>query len=287
MAVFVGSPVRVSVTFRALVNNVSTVVDPVSVVVNILDSTGAILFSDTPVKDGFGIYHYDWTPSATGPYTMQFVGTFSDSTTDTVSSNFVAETYTSQPFDVSSNTLEQDQYLTFMVDPTPFYIDPEAVQSVFPEASLIQISELIYDASQEALDFFTDTGAPGPQTQVITPNIQTTIEDFVMATVCCNLMRIYAIGGMNDITEVSLGDLTVNTRNNIKEHGINRASASTWCELAGVIRDELYALSNRSGMKAILKGSKYHNPMPKRQIRTQEWRRHGWERGPAWRQDWN
>lgn len=184
----------------------------------------------------------------------------------------------SPPYD----NLVEDQYVGFLVNPAPFFIDPDTIQPYFPEASCYEIAELIYDASQEAQDFFDD----GIYTQTITPTIQSALQDFVIADVCCKLTRIYEYGGSSNQIQMTLGDLSVNQNNPAKSE-VNRSNATTWCELAGITRYELYNLSIKSGMKAVVKGSKYWNPMPRRRIEHQEWRSWGWDRDSDWREDWN
>ena len=181
------------------------------------------------------------------------------------------------------DNLEKDQYIGFLVNPSPFLVDPEAIQPYFPEASLYEISLLVYDASQEIVDFFDD----GQFTQPITPTIQSTLEDFVVADVCCSLMRIYDFGNGSNQLSVELGDLKVSQNNPIKS-AVNRSNATTWCELAGVIRNEVYNLSVRSGMHAVMKGSRFRNPIPKRHIEYQEWRSWGRDRGQnrIWDNSW-
>ena len=192
---------------------------------------------------------------------------------------------------LSNNNLETDEFLGFLINPFPFLIDPDMVLPYFSEASYFEVSELIYDSSQEIQDFFDD----GAFTQTITPTIRSTLEDFVLANVCCNLTRIYDFGGASNQLNVTLGDLSVSQSNTPKQK-TNRSNATTWCELAGVIRNEVYNLSSTSGMKAVLRGSRHNNPMPKRNIEYQEWRNWGtdrsaeWKSYPTnwgWRNDWN
>ena len=177
------------------------------------------------------------------------------------------------------DNLEKDEYIGFLINPTPFLVDPEVIQPYFSEASLYEISLLVYDSSQEIVDFFDD----GQYTQHITPTIQSTLEDFVIANVCCNLMRIYDFGNGANQLSVELGDLKISQNNPIKSQ-VNRSNATTWCELAGVIRNEIYSLSSRSGMKAVMKGSRHWNPIPKRRVEYQEWRSWGNDRDSEWKQ---
>ncbi len=184
---------------------------------------------------------------------------------------------------VAYNNLEADQVVGFFVDPSPFLVDTDIIQAYFPEASLFEIADLIFNASQEIQDVFDD----GIYTQPITPTILSTLQDYVIAEVCCNLSRIYELGNGANQVAVTLGDLSVTQNNPSKAALVNRSNATTWCELAGVIRDEVYNLSSKSGMKAVVKGSRFRNPMPRRPVETQEWRNWGWDKDSNWRRDWN
>lgn len=177
----------------------------------------------------------------------------------------------------SYNNLQGDQFFGCMINPYPFLVDPDIIQDYFPEADLMEIAELIYDSSQEIVDFFDN----GDFTQTITPTIRSTMEDFVIANVCCALQRIYDIGGVNNQIGVTLGDLTVN-QGNAPKTLVGRSNATTWCELAGVIRNEVYNLSSKSGIRAVVKGSRLWNPIPRRHIEYQEWRSWGWDRDSIW-----
>lgn len=177
------------------------------------------------------------------------------------------------------DNLEKDEHIAFLVNPSPFIIDPEMVQPYFPEASLYEIAVLIYDSSQEIVDYFDD----GQFTQRMTPTIRSTMQDFVLVNVCCNLMRIYDFGNGSNEISVELGDLKI-AQSNPTKGSVNRSTASTWCELAGVIRNEVYNLASKSGMKAVVKASRYWNPVPKRTIEYQEWRNWGTDRDSQWRQ---
>lgn len=172
-------------------------------------------------------------------------------------------------------SLGADQFLNFLVDPTPFILDPESFLATFPDSNLFEVSELIYQYSLEAQNM--TIGVPGPlpsDLSTLDPMQMQTVYDFVEASVNCALSRIYDISGGADSSTITLGDLTITNRYTEKA-SVNRSNATTWCELAGVIRNELFAIGKRSGMRAVLKGSNYFNPIPPRQIQHIEWRSWG------------
>lgn len=173
------------------------------------------------------------------------------------------------------NPLGADQIFQFLVDPQPMVIDPEEVVPYYPDAGVYEIAELIAQYSQEAQNLLkykiTDTLADLMDNDSV---IAQTVQDFVQASTLCALSRIYDVFGTSLQSQVAFGDLTIASNNNmesVSQSGLSRVSATTWCELAGVIRAELYELSNKSGMKAIVRGSKFVNPMPNRKIKHIEW----------------
>lgn len=271
----VGKTVRITATFRGWIPATpsSTIdQDPTSVSLAVLDDSNNILSTPAPIRDDIGIYHYDWTPSAPGTFIIQFTATYSNGLPEQINTEFtVIPVSGSFSIPLSANSLVQDQYIQFMINPQPMLLDPEEFLITWPDASLFQISELVYQYSQEVFNILKDWPQDTLAT-LMTDNIVTqTALDFVEAAVNCALSRTYDITQGADISQITLGDLTIATTRSLKDNP-SRATATTWCELAGVIRNELYQLSKRSGMKAMLKGSKYCNPIPMRRIQHIEWK---------------
>jgi hypothetical protein len=169
------------------------------------------------------------------------------------------------------NPLGSDQYIRFLVDPQPMVLDPEEFYPLFPQASPYEIAELVAQHSQEAQNILkvlmTDTLAGLMDRDAI---IAQTVQDFVQAATCCALSRIYDVLSGAGQGAVTIGDLTYSFNRMIKD-SVNRSNAQTWCELAAVVRNELYQLSKKSGMRDVYRGAKRHNPMPERQIHHVEW----------------
>jgi hypothetical protein len=143
------------------------------------------------------------------------------------------------------------------------FIDPVELSMLFPEASAMEVFELVRLYSEEMQTVFRF----GPDEP-----IPVEVQEYVKAATACALMRLYNFGGQGgaDALSIRLGDLQVdNSKSN--NAPITKLNASNWCELAAALREELMRINSGAGMKAIMKGSRYPNPMPCRQIRSKEW----------------
>jgi hypothetical protein len=142
------------------------------------------------------------------------------------------------------------------------FIDPIEVIDLFPEAPAVDVFELVRFYSVEMEDIFHF--APEDP---IPPDIQ----EYVKAATACALMRVYNFGGGGGAGDVSfrLGDLQVdNNRSNTAP--VNRLNAGNWCELAAALREEILRTGPGAGLRAVVKGSNFPNPMPCRIIRPKE-----------------
>ncbi len=255
--VIVNDSTRITVTFRNWNSTTSTgsVVDPTTVAGAILDEDAVVLSSFTPTRSSTGVYYYVWTPTTVGTYTIRFTGTYSDGSTDVVQEDFIVyETSTSAT--TVTQTLGEDQYLWLMTELSPIYIDPEEISAIFPDASLVEINEYLFIASAE-VDELLD-GA----------DMTTLAYDYVKAATLCALSKIYDLAD-SDLSSFTLGDLSVTTRAFPKSR-VTRANSSSWCELAAALREEIIKKWRRSGMKAIVKGDAYPNPIPPRPLERKE-----------------
>jgi hypothetical protein len=75
-----GAPVRLTASFYDMF---ATLVDPSTVSVNLNLPNGTTV-NYTAVRDSTGVYHYDYTPAATGIYDYWFTGTGSNAATQAV-----------------------------------------------------------------------------------------------------------------------------------------------------------------------------------------------------------
>lgn len=144
------------------------------------------------------------------------------------------------------------------------YIDPSEVVGMFPDASYMEIYELINLYSLEAAQLVKlDAGDDVPPA----------VRDYVLAATACALSRLYDLSGIGSGGDGAfrLGDLSVESARSGGSPGtITRATASTWCELAAVLRDEIITGRTGASIRAIVKGLAYPNPIPCRGIREKE-----------------
>lgn len=266
--VYVGATLTARVTFRTEVGGASTIEDPLSVTVRILDSDGHLITDATPASPtrlSTGVYAYQWTPQHIGVFTLEFLGLFGTDQHSVVPIHInVIDPAVITPPSAPGVTLGEDRVITFMVEADPLFADPEDLAIIYPDTDPVEVSELIYTFSVEAQDV---TGLVDP-----TPLMR----EYVFAATACALSRIYGASD-GDSYEVALGDLHINKQFTNKS-SVTRANATTWCELAALLRDELYRAGGKSGMRAIMRGERVELPMPSRSIQRQEWR--------DWQPDW-
>jgi hypothetical protein len=143
-------------------------------------------------------------------------------------------------------------------------IDPSELAGLFPDATYMEIYELVHRYSLEALELLKLDADD---------EIPSGARDYVLAAAACALTRLYDLSGIGAGGDGAfrLGDLSVESaRSGGAPSQMTRATASTWCELAAVLRDELITGRTGASIRAIVKGSAYPNPMPCRGIREKE-----------------
>jgi hypothetical protein len=217
-----------------------TEVSPVSVSLTIDNSAGQEVLSTTPVQLSSYEYYYDYTPTAAGEYTIRFVGVLSSGTYVTVNQQIYVSTPTSdfKP----SVTLGADEVLYFAADVTPLYLDPEELLPFFPDATLIEIGELIHHYSSEVKQIYSIS-----DDRDLDPRLNFTALEYIKAAAACELSRTYGYGGEDELS-VKLGDLSITNRS-LPRTGVNRGNATTWCQLAAALRKEL--LASKVSMKGV------------------------------------
>lgn len=258
--ILVNDTVRIQVTFRdwSSIGN-GDIVDPDSVTVDILDEdlvrTPAV---ETATKVENGVYFFDWTPLTAGVFYIEFVGDFGSDQTSVVREKFTVEQVASAPGQNSVN-LTEDQELVFATILSPLYIDIDEMHPFYPEASNVEVMELINRYSLEVANILSlDIEDP----EVVPPFIAL---EYIRAAVQCALSRIYDYGAGGMEGSLTLGDLSISSKS-YPRNVINRANAMTPCELAAALRLEL--LRTEAPMRAVVKGTNFKNPMPKRHLRN-------------------
>ena len=224
-------------------------IDPDSVEGHILAEDESLLDTFTPTRLDVGAYQYVWTPATEGTYIVEFVGTYSDGQ-DTIREEFiVSEEATS----TITTTLGEDYVINFMPQLDPLYFDLEEILAVYPDATKVEVAQLVNYYSNQVVELTKSTDLNG------------TTYEYIKASTLCALSKVYDLAD-NEMT-FTLGDMTVVTQRFAKTT-LGRANATTWCELAAVLRREMLNRSGQTGIKATLKGSNYCNPMPPRFLRT-------------------
>jgi len=246
-----GDTVRIKVVFRHLdpEGNSEPVDPPFGVSVRILEGDDIIVDDVAVSSDEAGEYYYDWTPEAAGVFTVQFIGHFTENSEDDhyIQEEFFVDLHTTDAF----NTLLEDQELIFATDAYPLLVDPDEFTMFYSDATSVEIMELIHRYSTEVLKVFKGRE----------PSL--TAYEYIRAAVLCSLSKIYDYGG-GDATSLTLGDLKV-SHQVYPRNKITRANAANWCELAAALRQDM--MRGEAGMKAVVKGTKFPDPMPQRHLR--------------------
>jgi len=223
--------------------------DPVNVTITIYDlSDNSVVSSETPTRQSSGVYLYSWTPNVLGSFEVRFVGVFEDASSDVISQEFDVLASESE---AEIETLLADEEIHFAGVLTPLYVNPDELIQVFPDATEIEIAEALWLTSTEVKEILKLRDDEVPTYAAL---------EYVKVAAACNLSRIHA-STMGDESTFRLGDLSITSRA-VSKGAITRANATTWCELAGVLRKEMLASGSR--MRAVVRGSDYPNPIPTR-----------------------
>jgi hypothetical protein len=240
--VLVNDTVRIKVKF--VDNNATTGeqvnVSPVSVQVNVKDAVEASIIDTNATSLSSYEYYYDFTPTDPGQYTVKFTGLLDDSTQIIVTQIL----YVNDP-DSSYKptvTLKANETILFAADVAPLYVDPEEVLYYFPDASLLEVGELVHHYSTEIKQMFKLQDLDDGST------LNFTLTEYIKASACCELNRSYGFGGDDELS-LKLADLSITNRSNPRQN-VNRGNAVTWCQIAAALRKEVAAA--RVGMRAVI-----------------------------------
>lgn len=250
--VLVNDTVRIKVKFVDTdpVTLEQTEVSPVSVFVVVLDASGTQIVSTSATQITGSEYYYNFSTSNAGEYTITFTGTLANNSSITVSQQLYVSSITEEY--KPTITLRSDESIAFAPDISPLYLDPESLLSIFPDATLLEIGELIHGYSHEVNQLYGITELPGTEEDPLAKinnvtGVTYTVIDYIRASVACELSRMYGFGGDDELT-VQLGDLSITNKNTPKSE-INRSNATTWCQIAAALRKEI--LSKRVGIKGV------------------------------------
>ena len=224
-------------------------ISPTLVTVNIFDSEDAIVETGQAqaVSGSTSSYYYDFTATIAGEYKITFVGTFANSTFVNVNQNLYVSSQTAEYR--PTITLTADEVIAFGADIFPLYVDPETIQSIFPDATKLEIAELIHNFSHE-IDSIIGIKATttNPMAWIESYGIAPySVVEYIKAATCCDLTRVYGFGGDDELS-IQLADLQITNRNTPRSN-ITRSNATTWCQIAAALRKELMA--KRVGMRGV------------------------------------
>ena len=215
-------------------------VTPSSVSLKIYDSTDTEIASFVPTGS-LSEYSKDYAFDNAGEYKITFVGILTDGTYITVNQQLYVSTPTNEY--KPSVTLREDETIYFATDVTPLYIDPEEIIPYFPDASLMEIGELVHNYSHEVKQLFEIKDEDD-----LDPPISFTVLEYIKASAACDLSRSYGFGGDDELS-MKLGDLSITNRS-LPRTTLHRGNATTWCQIAASLRREI--LPSKSTLKGVV-----------------------------------
>lgn len=243
--IVVDDSVKITVKFVDIDSNGNQVeVSVDSIILDIIKSDGTIASVNSSeiiqlVAGNNSSFYYIFTPTIPDTYTLKFTGLYSVS--GTVKSIVVEQKlYVSSVSEDYRPTviLGSNETITFAGDITPLYLDPDEIMSIFPDATPLEVAEIINKYSNEILYLYESTGSvPGSEV-----NFKTL--EYIRAATACELSRTYGFGG-DDEMSLTLGDFSI-TNKSIPRAAVNRDNATTWCQLATMLRKEILSLKAKS-----------------------------------------
>lgn len=235
--VVVDDSVKLTVKFKDIDSNgneVPVAINSISLEIKTSDSTLLAVNQSEIISISSSEFYYIFTPTVADTYTIKFIGTYYVGLT-------AKQILVEQKLYVSSIAKEyqptiilgSDETITFAAGIDPLYIDPESLLPFFPDASLLEIAEVIYNYSLEIKDIYSlEDSEDGT-------NLSFNVLEYIKAATACELSRTYGFGG-DDEMSLSLGDLTITNRS-LPRTSITRDNATSWCQVAAALRKEMLA----------------------------------------------
>lgn len=231
--VLVNDTVRIKVKFIDIdtVTGDQVEVNPATVSVQILHSDGTVVITDNATEITGSTWYYDFTPTTPDTYDITFTGLLDTGFNIVVQQKLYVSSL-SEDY-VSTVILKSEEVITFAGEITPLYIDPDMVLPYFPDATLLEIAEIVHAYSLEVKDIYKlndDEDGSG---------LPFNVTEYIKAATACELSRTYGYGGDDEIS-LHLGDFTVTNRS-IPRMSVTRDNATTWCQVAAALRKEMLA----------------------------------------------
>lgn len=263
---FLGDIARIRVDFYKENDDGDMVLtDPETIDLTIYTSDDTVVHEDTLNDEDHrldeGKYEYQWSADQLGDFRFEFIATFDDTTTQTV--NYYITVILPSDEDTSGDVLGEDYELEFSTSVDNVFGDVEYISEFFPDAKHVHILDILYRLSKDVISL-----------KIRNPEDDPFVYEYVKLAALCELSRIYDTTGEGDEMSLSLGDFSIRTGSSESSETISAANASTWCELAWLLRRELFGAESRQ----FVKGGKVDNPMPERGLqRASKWgRRNRW-----------
>lgn len=236
--VLVNDTVRITVKFIHIDSTTGNPieVEPTTVVVVIKNGDNVTIINASAVELTGSTWYYDFTPTTPDTYSVQFTGTVPTVGNITVQQKLYVSSLTEDY--KPTVLLNADETITFAGEIAPLYLDPESLLPYFPDASLLEIAEIVYTYSLEVKDLFglrDDEDGSGLKFNVL---------EYIKAASACDLTRTYGFGGDDEVS-LRLGDLSITNRN-LPRLNVSRDNASTWCQIAAALRKEMLAVKSRA-----------------------------------------
>lgn len=231
--VLVNDTVRIRVKFVDVDPTTGEQVDiyPVSVNVKIYNSDNVELVSDSATSISASLFYYDYIPTAADTYSVKFTGTLSSGNNVIVQQKLYVSSL--QEEFKPTVTLKTDEIIAFAPDVKPLYIDPESLIPYFPDASLLEIGEIIHNYSLEVKGIYKLLDEEDGS------NLSFTVLEYIKAATACELSRTYGYGGDDEVS-LRLGDFNITNRS-VPRNIVTRDNATTWCQIATALRKEMLA----------------------------------------------
>lgn len=201
----------------------------------------------TAIQEDVGIYYYEFSSLVAGNFKVEFVGTFSDGSTNSVASTIAVDT------EVTETYLGYNYEVVFISDFDLLLVDPEEFAFIYPEVDLVDIAILVQKYSLEVQSIFG-----------VLDEYPLSAYEYIRAATECALSRSYGFGQTGE--DFTLGDLSIS--NTTGKTPATRAGAKTPCELAAALRQEM--MRTARGMKAVVTGVNYKRKIPSRHLKHAE-----------------
>jgi len=229
----VNDTVRIKVKFVDIDNitGQQVEVNPLTVSVVITNSDNVVIVNSSALSLTPSTWYYDFTPAIADTYNIKFTGTLANSNTIVVQQKLYVSSL--QEEYRPTVTLKSDETITFAPDVKPLYLDPETLLAYFPDATLLEIGEIIHNYSLEVKSLYNLLDEEDGS------GLSFTVLEYIKAATACELSRTYGFGGDDEVS-VRLGDLSIMNRS-IPRNKVTRDNATTWCQIAASLRKEILA----------------------------------------------